>query len=474
MKPTVISSVLAAMVNHSRLRKFLVKKIDNYIYKNIVVDDTQDILSVRKRRYQFVSAMLHSVVRNIDKGFVSKDILKKLIDVLVKSSLTYEDTSYAGAVESYKAKYGEEPPTFILLSPTQKCNLKCVGCYASSAADTSATIPYRYVDRIVAESHDVFGSRFMTISGGEPLAYRSEDKTLFDIFKKYPDMFFLTYTNGTLINEQTAQRLAECANVTPAISVEGFEEQTDARRGIGVHKKILNAFECLKKAGVPFGVSVTATAKNADVLLTDEFYDYYFEKQGASYMWQFQLMPIGRGKDVIELMVTPEKRVELFRKWEKLLSEKKYCIADFWNSGVLSRGCIAYGRAGGYFYIDWNGNITPCGFVPYYVDNIYDLFKNGKTLADALFSDFMKQGRKWQREYGLDNRKCPNNWLMPCSIRDHYDVFRNSVLPEQAKPEDQKAKEALESPDYRKILEIYDRKLQRLTEKIWQNEYLDV
>jgi len=191
-------------------------------------------------------------------------------------------------------------------------------------------------------------------------------------------------------------------------------------------------------------------------------------------MWQFQFMPIGRGKDELDLMVNPAKRMELFRKWEKLLAEKKYCIADFWNSGVVSRGCIAYGRSGGYFYIDWNGNITPCAFIPYYVDNIYEIYRSGKSLVDALFSDFMKNGRKWQNEYGLAHRGCPKNWLMPCSIRDHYLNFRNSVLPIRAIPEDNKAAEALKSPEYMEMLANYDRQMQTLSEKIWQNEYLNV
>ncbi len=304
--------------------------------------------------------------------------------------------------------------------------------------------------------------------------YKSEGKTLLDIFQKYNDMFFLVYTNGTLIDEETAAELAKSANVTPAISVEGFEKETDQRRGAGTHKKILEAFERLRQAGVPFGISVTATSKNVDLLLEDEFYDFYFSGQGACYMWEFQLMPIGRGKDEIDLMVRPQERLQLYRKWEQLLSEKKYCIADFWNSGVLSRGCIAYGRSGGYIYIDWHGNVTPCAFIPYYVDNIYDLYNNGKILSDALFSDFMKSGRKWQCEYGLDNWKKPRNWLMPCSIRDHYEIFRNSVLPKYAMPEDEKAKEALESDEYFEVLKNYDKELEGLTEKIWTNEYLNV
>ncbi len=474
MKPEVISSTLKKMVKHKHLRKLLAGRIDESIYKTIVNDQSEDLRGVQVKRYEFLSAMLHCIIKNTDKGYVSGRILSKIIDVFVQNNLVRADRGYEQAIKRYKAKYGELPPTFIVFSPTQKCNLRCIGCYAASGADTAATVPYPFVDRVVGEVHDLFGGRFITISGGEPFMYNSEGKTLLDIFKKYEDMFFLVYTNGTLIREEIVQRLAETANVTPAISVEGFEGQTDQRRGPGTFKKILKALERLRKAGVPFGISVTATSKNVELLLSDEFYDFFFEEQGACYMWEFQMMPIGRGKDELDLMVDPDSRIQLYLKWEKLLSEKKYCFADFWNSGVLARGCIAYGRSGGYAYVDWHGNVTPCAFIPYYVDNIYELYENGKTLADAMFSDFMRKGRKWQREYGLDNCRKPGNWLMPCSIRDHYEIFRNSVLPKDAKPEDKNAKEALESVEYFETLKNYDEKLQGLTEKIWENEYLNV
>lgn len=473
MKAEFISTTLIKMINHRHIRKLLKKKFDNYIYKSMVTDDLDDLREVAKRRYQFLSAMLDGVMRNIDKGYVSREIIKKIVDVFVQNNLVREDQDYYRAVEAFKAKHGEYPPTFVVISPTQVCNLNCIGCYAGSTARTAATIPYPFVDRMVGEVHDDWGVRFITISGGEPFMYNSEGKTILDIFKKYSDMFFLIYTNGTLISEGVAQRLAESSNATLAVSLEGFEKETDRRRGKGTFRKILATFGRLRQVGVPFGISVTATSENVDLLLTDEFYDFYFDEQGAIYMWQFQFMPIGRGKDEMDLMVVPEKRVQLYRKWERLLAEKKYCLADFWNSGVLARGCIAYGRGGGYAYVDWNGNVTPCVFIPYYVDNIYDLYQSGRTLADALFSDFMKNGRKWQREYGLDNWKKPKNWLMPCSIRDHYEIFRKSILPEDVRPGDEKAKEALESDEYLEVLKDYDEELQGLTEKIWEDEYLD-
>ena len=63
---------------------------------------------------------------------------------------------------------------------------------------------------------------------------------------------------------------------------------------------------------------------------------------------------------------------------------------------------------------------------------------------------------------------------MPCSIRDHYEVFINSVLPKYARPEGKKAREALESAEYFEVLKKYDEEMECLTEKIWETEYLNV
>lgn len=303
--------------------------------------------------------------------------------------------------------------------------------------------------------------------------YNSDGKTLLDIFEKYSDMFFMVYTNGTLITRKMAQRLKELGNVTPAISVEGYENETDERRGKGIHQKIRKAFANLREAGVPFGISVTGTDKNKEILMDEAFYEYYFDQEGATYMWQFQLMPIGRATEAFDLTIKPEDRVRLFKKWEYLLENKQYCIADFWNSGVITNGCIAYGRKGGYIYIDWNGNITPCVFVPYYVDNVHDIYNQGKTLMDALKSDMMENGRKWQNEYGLENRKNPDNLLKPCSIRDNHADFRKKILTSNSKPEDEGAQEALEDNQYYQNLVKYDEELEKLTRPIWEEEYLE-
>jgi MoaA/NifB/PqqE/SkfB family radical SAM enzyme len=459
-------------IDNKVIRKILLNQLNKKMQKSLEKELKTDLYAVQLKKHQWVKALIKQLLKNYDKGYISRSAIKKSVEIFKVNNFLKEDdaSKTKKAKNSFEQKYSIEPPFFVVVSPTQICNLRCKGCYAASSSETGATISFDVFNRILKENHDVFGSRFVTISGGEPLMYRSQGKDLLDIFEKYSDTFFIFYTNGTLITKEIAERLAKLGNAFPQISVEGFEKETDERRGKGVFQRVLKSMEYLREAGVPFVISVTAARNNMEILLSDEFYDFWFEKQGASYMWQFQLMPIGRGKEVFDQMPTPEERVKLYRKWESLL-KKGYPFADFWNSGVLSNGCIAYGRAGGYLYIDWNGNIMPCVFIPYYVDNVYNLYKKGKTIADALFSDFFKKGREWQCDFGFACRKKAENWLMPCSIRDHYKYFKEKVLSKDAKGEDNFAKEAINSEEYYNGLVNYDEKLKKLTQPIWDREY---
>ncbi len=461
------------LIKIKAFRNLLLGEIEKAIHKILVENRTDKIpLKVLEMEYNYVVAFMRNIMKNLEKGYISHEVFRKIIVILTEKAILREEESTQQVIKARKRffdKYGFESPVLYVLSPTQACNLQCPGCYANSYAHTQSTLPYHMIEDIINDTYQNLGIPFMVISGGEPFMYKSEGKTIMDVFEKYKDIYFMVYTNGTLITEEVSDKLAELGNVTVAISVEGYKPETEERRGEGTHYRILQAFDNLKKAGVPFGISVTGSNKNAEILLSDQFYDYYFDELGATYMWQFQIMPIGRVDTAFDLVIDPEKRVELYEKWKEIMEEKKYPVADFWNSGILSGGCIAYGRRGGYFYIDWNGNVLPCVFVPYYIDNVYELYKNGKTIEDALMSNFMKRGRKWQ----IDYEESYGNGLMPCSIRDHYENFRKNILTDDVKPEDSDADTALKSDEYYEKMKQYDEHLQKLTQKLWEKEYME-
>ncbi len=360
---------------------------------------------------------------------------------------------------------------YLRISLTDACNLRCVGCYADSGP-TAEKLDWDTLDRLVTDAKTLWEARYFAISGGEPLAYHSDGKGILDIAEKHPDCFFLMYTNGTLIDDKVAARLAQLGNLSPAISLEGWRERTDARRGAGIFDKVLEAMNRLRAAGVLFGVSLTPTCDNAEEILSDEFVDFCFRQQGALFGWMFQYMPIGRSF-TLDLMPTPQQRLWMWRRSWEIIRERQIFLVDFWNHGTLSQGCISAGRStgGGYLYVDWNGAISPCVFMPYSPVNVRELFARGQTLEDAWELPFFAALRDWQRGYGYREPGQPHagvrNWLRPCPIRDHHAEFMQIVRRHQPRPNDPDAAAALADPAYHAGLERFDRELAELSDPLW-------
>lgn len=86
------------------------------------------------------------------------------------------------------------------------------------------------------------------MSGGEPFLWPH----LFKLVEKHSDVAFMLYTNGTLIDEEIAEKMRSAGNISAAISLEGGREATDARRGSGVFDKIMSAMDHLRNKGVAF------------------------------------------------------------------------------------------------------------------------------------------------------------------------------------------------------------------------------
>jgi MoaA/NifB/PqqE/SkfB family radical SAM enzyme len=374
--------------------------------------------------------------------------------------------------EIWREKYGEGPPGFLVISPTKFCNLSCPNCYANAATEKDR-LEYWIVQRIVREARKLWGVRFFVLSGGEPFAYQHEGKGILDLAREFDDCVFMAYTNGTLINEKTARILRNLGNLTLAISVEGFEETTDKRRGKGMFSRILQTMERLKRNKVLFGISLTATRYNCKEILSDEFIDFFFNKMGASYGWIFHYMPIGRDID-ISLMPTPQQRLWMWeRSWE-IVKKKGIMLADFWNHGTVSHGCIAGGREGGYLHINWHGDIAPCVFFPFAVSNIKDIYAQGGTIEEAIRSPFFEGVRDWQKRYGFFSRGeniRENDWLRPCPIRDHFLEAREVIQKYGARPIDYAPHEILTEKKYIEEMANYDRELENLIKPIWERIY---
>jgi MoaA/NifB/PqqE/SkfB family radical SAM enzyme len=441
--------------NNPLLRPLLLPAVEKgirFALKN--VPGPVGLPGVIEDKFYMLRAMVYSGIRFGTSSKFTDTIVNKAI----LSNLRAEKE------KEFRAIFGFDPPGFMTISPAKRCNLRCKGCYANSASEKDQ-LPYDIFTRIIKEMRDLWGARFVVISGGEPMLYKWDGKGIIDIFVEHPDSLFLMYTNGSLISEEVAKKFAELGNITPAISVEGMKETTERRRGKGFFDRIVNTLKLLKRYRVTFGISITATKENAEEIVSDEFIDFYFNKLGAAYAWIFHYMPIGR--DIApELIPTPEQRVMLWKKSWEIVKEKKIMFADFWNHGPVSDGCISAGRPGGYFYIDWQANVYPCVFFPYAGANIKDIYEKGGNLNDLINLPLFKRIREWQFKYWKEG-----DLLRPCPIRDHYLMAKEFVIETNAKPADEVAEEILKNPEYEKKMSEYDKELEKKTFLIWEKVY---
>ncbi|MDD3777214.1 MAG: radical SAM protein [Actinomycetota bacterium] len=387
---------------------------------------------------------LENLLVNLKRAIVdmSPSVRNKVVMNLINNAMVQGQPKR----KAFADKYGINPPNHLVISPTMKCNLRCYGCYAWQYSKKD-DLPYDVCNRIIDEANDI-GLYFFVITGGEPFCWEH----LYDFLERHNDSFFQIYTNGQLIDKKVAAKLAELGNAVPCISIEGFEKETDERRGKGAWKNIMQAMDNLKEAGVLFGFSVTATRPNNEMVVSEEFIDLFVEK-GAFIGWYFNYIPIGREPNM-ELMPTPEQRDYRRKRILEIRKTKNIIVADFWNDGPLVNGCMAGGK--NYLHINVNGDVEPCVFVHFAADNIKE-----KSLEQVLTSDFFMGFRKRQ--------PYTDNHLRPCTIIDNPQVLRDIVAESGAYATHDGAETII--TDLAKELDQYSEDYKKVADKAWAEEY---
>ena len=203
-----------------------------------------------------------------------------------------------GRQEKAAAEHNCNIPWAILMDPTSACNLHCTGCWAAEYGN-KLNMSFETMDNIIRQGKEL-GTYMYIFSGGEPMV-RKDD--IIRLCETHPDCMFLAFTNGTLIDGKFAEEMLRVKNFVPAISVEGFEEATDSRRGAGTYQAVMGAMQVLKEHKLPFGISCCYTSQNLDSISSEAFIDDMVAR-GAKFAWYFHYMPVGNDA-VPELLPTP-------------------------------------------------------------------------------------------------------------------------------------------------------------------------
>ena len=353
-------------------------------------------------------------VYELDPGVRQTFFRNFILNASLLGSATQDETS---------AKENCNVPWAILLDPTSACNMHCTGCWAAEYGNR-LNLTFEDLDSIITQGKKL-GTYMYIFTGGEPLVRK---KDVIALCEKHSDCEFLSFTNGTLIDEEFCQEMLRVKNFVPAISLEGFETANDGRRGGGVFHKVMHAMELLKAHKLPFGISTCYTSKNVDDVSSEAFYDMLIEA-GALFVWFFHYMPVGAGA-APELLPTPEQRTKMFRQIRAFRDTKPIFALDFQNDGEYVGGCIAGGRR--YLHINARGDVEPCVFIHYSNVNIHDC-----TLLEALKSPIFMAYH--------DQQPFNDNMLRPCPMLENPERLRAIVKETGAKSTDYESPEAADA-----------------------------
>ena len=328
-----------------------------------------------------------------------------------------------GAVqEEMRKKENCNIPWAVLLDPTSACNLHCTGCWAAEYGH-KLNLSLETIDSIIRQGKDL-GVYMYIYTGGEPMVRK---KDLITLCERHPDCAFLSFTNGTLIDEAFCKEMLRVKNFVPAISLEGFEQANDGRRGNGVFEKVMQAMNLLREYKLPFGISTCYTSANYADISSEQFFDMMID-MGAMFVWFFHYMPVGN-EAVPALLPTPEQRKIVYERIRAFRNTKPIFSMDFQNDAEYVGGCIAGGRH--YLHINANGDVEPCVFIHYSSANIKEV-----SVLDALRQPLFMAYH--------NNQPFNNNHLRPCPMLENPEKLQQMVHETGAKSTDLQSPETVE------------------------------
>ncbi len=378
------------------------EKLMGDTYPKFVYNNMRDLISHPESKWM---QFMFKSVDELDPNVLKMHVL----------NLAYE-AGLAGMkkCKENEAKYDCNVPWLILMDPTSACNLKCTGCWAAEYGH-KLQLTNEDLDRVVTQAKEL-GTHFFILTGGEPMVRKND---IVWLAKKHHDCAFHLFTNGTLIDEEFCENAQKLGNISMALSIEGYEETNDDRRGVGVFQRVMHSMDLMKQYGLLYGASCCYTSKNYDVVTSDKFLDMLIDK-GCRLVWYFHYMPVGKDAS-LELLPTNKQRAYMFhriREIRDMEGGKSIFAMDFQNDGEFVDGCIAGGK--NYLHINAKGDVEPCVFIHYSSANIKEV-----SLLEALQQPLFKAYRKHQ--------PFNENMLRPCPMLENPEFLRQMVAETGAK-----------------------------------------
>jgi MoaA/NifB/PqqE/SkfB family radical SAM enzyme len=315
----------------------------------------------------------------------------------------------------------------VVMEITKRCNQQCRHCY--SWAQRKKKMSDQTINRIIRLVHNNYKHIFIT--GGEPTL----DKRIFKIAAKNPDIMFFMFTNGSVIGQNFARKLASIGNLIPVLSFDGDSaSRHDYFKGKGSWQKLMRAIKILNSLRLPWGYLSMITNLNARQVLSKKFVKA-MKKRGAILARYLEYIPVGLSakSELVPSGVTynlmEKRKQEIIKNYEIYMQE------------------TAQSKCLGLIFFDVDGNIKCCPFFHYAKHNIAQ-GKIEKSIKDSIRdwckAEYRGECPVYSDQEGLKAYLLKRDWKPTVSFNRH-----NAIDPQLAKTM---------SDNYRAFLKIKTKK----------------
>lgn len=269
------------------------------------------------------------------------------------------------SADLHKRQSGERVPLQVSIEVTRRCPLECLHCYNNlpmgdldaKQREMTKEEHFRVLDELVE-----MGCFWILYTGGEIFA-RKDFLEIYTYAKKKGFLITL-FTNGTIINEQIADYLAEWPPFAIEITLYGRTRETyEALTMIpGSYDRCLRGIKLLKERGLPLKLKTVATSINKhEVMAMRRFAE---EELGVEFICDGQINPrIDCSQSPLAVRLTPEEVVALDLSAPKTASEYRRLVKrDLEKAPSLGRNDTVYFCGGGMngFAINAYGEMGIC------------------------------------------------------------------------------------------------------------------
>ncbi|MBD8047654.1 radical SAM protein [Clostridium faecium] len=288
-------------------------------------------------------------------------------------------------------------PLNLIISLTNKCNLKCIHCFKDCSSNKRTFINY---DNLISVLNYFKGKiRSLQLTGGEPMLHNNFFNIL-DFSKK--NFSTMITTTGTLINEKNIEKFIGANSIQLSLYSHIEKKHDEFTTLAGSYKKTVQALNLINKFNINLVVGTILTKNTLNDI--EDFIKFSIDI-GIKNLRFGTLSLLGRAESLTNIILD-EKDLEKATYDIKNFTEKheKHISIDDFDKKEIKKGfqenykCINCGAGIINWCISENGNIKPCEFIP---DNVFSMGNINKSpieniIKDINFLNLPPSMKKWE------------------------------------------------------------------------------